>query len=139
MWSASEVADTLAIAPHYGFKSAAAAGSAELRPRFGFDWAKLKSSRDAYIKRLNGIYERNLSGDTVEIVHGAAVLEAALPGGGARVRVGDRLLSAPHVLIAVGGTPTLPDVPGAKEWCASICMCHVGVRALRVCGYGCVH
>ena len=32
------------------------------------------------------------------------------------MRVGDKILSAPKVLIAVGGAPTLPAVPGASEW-----------------------
>lgn len=118
MWSASEVADTLAIAADYGFSGSRERqdGSSNFQPRFGFSWEHLKSSRDAYIKRLNGIYEKNLSSDSVDIIQGSAVFEGALPGGGARVRVGDKILSAPNVLIAVGGAPTLPDVPGASEW-----------------------
>lgn len=115
MWSASEVADTLAIATDYGF-SAPACRHEDGQPRFGFKWEHLKSARDAYIKRLNGIYQSNLANDNVDILHGSAVFESALPGGGARVRVGDKVLSAPNVLIAVGGAPTLPEVPGAAEW-----------------------
>lgn len=51
MWYTSEVADTLRIADQYGFGNAkennSIAGS--------FNWASLKTKRDAYIKRLNGI------------------------------------------------------------------------------------
>ena len=93
MWSASEVADTLAIAPHYGFSSLPENkdDGAAYQPRFGLKWEHLKSARDAYIKRLNGIYQRNLASDNVDIIFGSAVLESALPGGGARVRVGDQV------------------------------------------------
>ena len=43
--------------------------NAKIAPGYGFEnsepgtinWEKLKSRRDAYIKRLNGMYERNLA------------------------------------------------------------------------------
>lgn len=35
-----------------------------------FDWPKFKTKRDAYIKRLNGIYERNLGNDKVDYIKG---------------------------------------------------------------------
>ena len=50
MWTTSRIAEMLHDAPDYGF-------SIDNR---GFDWAAIKASRDAYIKRLNDIYETNL-------------------------------------------------------------------------------
>lgn len=37
-----------------------------------FDWGYMKQKRDAYVKRLNGIYERNLGNDNVEHLQGWA-------------------------------------------------------------------
>ena len=50
MWNAAELAAALEHAPHYGFDVAVGR----------HDWAKLKRGRDAYVARLNGIYQRNL-------------------------------------------------------------------------------
>ena len=53
MWNAAQIKETIEhIAPGYGFPGATTGG---------FDWTMLKERRDAYIKRLNGMYERNLS------------------------------------------------------------------------------
>ena len=55
MWNAAHMAEAVADAPAYGFDIS----------NNGFDWAKLKNSRDAYIKRLNGIYDRNLDASKI--------------------------------------------------------------------------
>lgn len=54
------MAETLAESKGYCFDT-------EVR---GFDWPKFKTKRDAYIKRLNGIYERNLGNDKVDYIKG---------------------------------------------------------------------
>lgn len=74
-----------------------------------FSWATVKSSRDAYIKRLNGIYENNLNKDHVEYIAGHAVFT---PEG--NVKVGDNLYSGKHIMIAIGGRPTVPNFPGSQ-------------------------
>jgi len=79
------------------------------------DWDTLKANRAREITRLNGIYEGLMTGAQVLRLQGHARLldahtvEVALEGGGTR------RLSARHVLIATGGTPFVPDVPG-REW-----------------------
>tara|TARA_Y100001960_G_scaffold330441_1_gene424465 strand:+ start:2870 stop:4222 length:1353 start_codon:yes stop_codon:yes gene_type:complete len=98
MWNAAHFADTLAISEDYGFKL----------PKARFNWASFKAARDAYVERLNGIYLRNLDSSQVEIFHGWAAFESPH-----KIRVGDRLLSADHILIATGGRPTIPDLPGS--------------------------
>ena len=97
MWNAASVALSLADAGDYGFGVAAG----------GNDWPLLKSKRDAYVLRLNGIYERNLEAKGVACVRGAARLH------GGTVEVNGRRLTARHIVIATGGKPVMPDVPGA--------------------------
>ncbi|XP_040076161.2 glutathione reductase, mitochondrial [Ixodes scapularis] len=74
------------------------------------DWAKFKAKRDDYIMRLNGIYKANLIKSNVEIIRGAGGFTAPKT-----VRVGTDAFTADHVLIATGGYPIVPDVPGAEH------------------------
>src|SRR6478609_122219 len=99
MWNASEIADAVRSAAGYGFDLTL----------HGHDFAALRGRREAYIQRLRGIYERNLAKDRVALVHGRGAL-----GSGHEVRVGEQVFSAEHVLIATGGAPTIPDIPGAE-------------------------
>src|SRR6202166_4413668 len=62
MWNAAGVALSLADANDYGFNVAPG----------GSYWPALKRKRDAYVLRLNGIYERNLAAKGVVYVRGAA-------------------------------------------------------------------
>ncbi len=98
MWNAAHIADSLRDAADYGFRLDVS----------GFDWATLKTKRDAYIARLNGIYERNLVNDKVELVRGFARFT-----GPHTLEVGSRSLSARHIVIGTGGWPMVPPVPGA--------------------------
>ncbi|PAA58194.1 hypothetical protein BOX15_Mlig026768g2, partial [Macrostomum lignano] len=74
-----------------------------------FNWGALKEKRDAYIKRLNGIYLGNLQKSGVELFEGSARFVAPK-----LVRVNDDLeIEASHILVAVGGRPNVPTkVPG---------------------------
>jgi glutathione reductase (NADPH) len=99
MWNAANIAEALGDAAGYGF-------DADLH---GFDWQRLKSARDAYITRLNGIYERNLTKDGVTIIRGLA--RFAEPR---TLIVNGETYTAPHILIASGGRPQIPDLPGAE-------------------------
>ncbi|KAF5964799.1 glutathione reductase, partial [Fusarium coicis] len=80
-----------------------------------FDWSTFKTKRDAYIKRLNGIYERNLNNDKVDYLHGWARLVSKNQ---AEVTLDDNskvLVNAKKILVAVGGKPTIPpEIPGAE-------------------------
>ena len=99
MWHAAEIARSMQLAPHYAF-------TASLE---GLDWAQLKVSRDAYIKRLNHIYQTGLEDSRVELVKGSGRFLAPHV-----IEVEGRRLSAPHVGIATGGRPLVPPVPGAR-------------------------
>jgi len=98
-WNASRIAETLHDAGDYGFT--VAGGS--------FDWRALKSKRDAYIKRLNAIYRDGLGASGVHTVAaGAAFVDART------ITAGGEDYGAPHILIASGGRPLVPQVPGAE-------------------------
>ncbi|MHB8812987.1 MAG: glutathione-disulfide reductase [Steroidobacteraceae bacterium] len=99
MWNAAGVAEGLRDAPDYGF-----ALSAE-----DHDWALLKEKRDAYVLRLNGIYESNLAKRGVTLVRGRAKFMDART-----VAAAGSSLRAPHIIIATGGRPLLPAIPGAE-------------------------
>ncbi len=99
MFNAASVAEMVRAGAAYGFKGEA--------PRL--DLATLKARRDEAIGRLNAIYASNLDRDGVEFVVGRAKFVA--PG---QVDVGGQVYSAPHILIAVGGYPRIPEIPGAQ-------------------------
>ncbi len=99
MWYAASLAHAMHDAPDYGF-------DLDLQ---GHDWPRLEAARDAYVERLNGIYARNLEKRNVDLVRGAASFKDART-----VQVDDQTFSAPHVVIASGGQPIIPDVPGAE-------------------------
>jgi glutathione reductase (NADPH) len=99
MWNASAVALSLHDASDYGFDVKVGMS----------DWAELKRKRDAYVLRLNGIYERNLGAKGVAYVRGAARFVDAHT-----VEVNGRRLSARHIVIATGSKPALPKIPGAE-------------------------
>jgi glutathione reductase (NADPH) len=99
MWNTAQIADAVHDAAGYGF-------DVTLN---GHDWGALKRARDAYVLRLNGIYERNLANRKVEYVAGHAVLE-----GPHAVRIGERRVTARRIVIATGGEPVVPALPGAE-------------------------
>jgi glutathione reductase (NADPH) len=99
MWHAAELAEAFRDAPGYGFTAATPT----------HDWAALVANRENYIRRLNGIYERNLKNRSVDWVSGTAKLIDAKT-----VDVDGVQYTAPHIVIATGGEPTVPDVPGAE-------------------------
>lgn len=98
MWTASQIHETLGLAIDYGFTTGETA----------FSWPRIKSARDAYIARLNGIYRHNLETSGVEIVQGSGAFAAA-----DRVQARDNEFQSRHILVATGGRPDIPDIPGA--------------------------
>jgi glutathione reductase (NADPH) len=62
MWNAASIAEHMHYAKDYGFSVG----------ETSFDWGVLKQKRDAYIERLNGIYQRNLDRSGVTVIDGWA-------------------------------------------------------------------
>ncbi|MCD5994924.1 glutathione-disulfide reductase [Pseudomonas sp. CDFA 602] len=75
-----------------------------------FDWSTLITNKDREINRLNGIYRKLL------IDSGVTLLEAhARIVGPNKVEVQGQVYSAERILIATGGWPQVPDVPGREH------------------------
>lgn len=98
MWYAAEMQHHLEHAADYGFGIDVS----------GHDWASLKTRRDAYVTRLNGIYEKNLDRRGVDYIQGAAHFVDPHT-----LAVGDKHYRADRIAIATGGRPMVPDIPGA--------------------------
>ncbi len=100
MWTAASLNHAIEEAADYGFETHA--GS--------LDWAALKLRRDAYIKRLNDGYERGLSNNKVDMVRAfARFVEPRI------VEADGERYTAEHIVIAVGGHPIIPHIPGAEH------------------------
>jgi glutathione reductase (NADPH) len=117
MWNAAGVALSLGDAKDYGFNVAAG----------GNDWTLLKIKRDAYVLRLNGIYERNLEAKGVVYIRGSARFVAPHS-----LEVNGERLSAQHIVIATGGRPQIPNLPGAELGISSDGFFELEARPRRV-------
>jgi len=75
-----------------------------------FDWSTLIRNKNKEIQRLNGVYDGLLSSVGVKLVRGRARIVDPHT-----VAVGDDRYSAETILVATGGRPVVPDVPGAEH------------------------
>jgi len=75
-----------------------------------FDWARLKANRAAEIARLNNVYEAVLEGAAVQIIRGRARIV-----GPNEVEVNGERHATRHILVATGGHPLVPEVPGGEH------------------------
>ena len=75
-----------------------------------FDWTKLIEAKNRELDRLNGIYIKMLRDSKVEIIDGHAQI-----AGAGRIAINGRTISAKHILIATGGRPERPDIPGIEH------------------------
>ena len=101
MFNAASVSETLQEAAEYGFTSTS-------KPIF--DWPTVKAKRDAYVQRLNGIYERNLLNSKVEIIAGLGSFV-----NNNTVKVGQHTFTAKHILIATGSQASIPKIEGKEH------------------------
>ncbi|MCQ3033819.1 glutathione-disulfide reductase [Pseudomonas syringae] len=76
----------------------------------GFDWQTLIANKDRQIQHLNGIYRNLLVNSGVTLLEGHATLK-----GPHEVEVNGQIYTAEHILIAVGGWPQVPDIPGREH------------------------
>ncbi|MGY8821673.1 MAG: glutathione-disulfide reductase [Pseudomonadales bacterium] len=75
-----------------------------------FDWASLIANKDREIQRLNGIYKNLLTDSGVTLLQAHARLVDAHT-----VEVDGKHYSAEHILIATGGWPFVPEIPGREH------------------------
>ncbi|UQY34772.1 glutathione-disulfide reductase [Pseudomonas fulva] len=75
-----------------------------------FSWPTLIANKNREIERLNGIYRKLLVGSGVTLVEGHARLLDEH-----RVEVDGKTYSAERILIATGGWPHIPEIPGHEH------------------------
>ncbi|HQR49365.1 MAG TPA: glutathione-disulfide reductase [Burkholderiaceae bacterium] len=105
-------------AAHYAeaFEESRGFGWQPTKPQF--DWSSLKRNRRAEIGRLNSVYQKLLDGSGVQTLFGRArfldahTVQVDCDRNGERTC---RCISAPHILVATGGRPDVPDFPGREH------------------------
>ncbi|MBU2156866.1 MAG: glutathione-disulfide reductase [Gammaproteobacteria bacterium] len=75
-----------------------------------FDWSTLISNKNREIDRLNGIYRNLLVGSGVTLLEGHARIVDEHS-----VELSGKRYSAKHILIATGGWPQIPEIPGNEH------------------------
>jgi len=98
MWYGAETALAIAQAPAYGFDVSLNS----------FNWQTLVNARENYISGINQWYDGYLQKLGITEIKGQARLLSSNT-----VEVNGTEYSAKHLVIAPGGTPAVPDVPGA--------------------------
>lgn len=99
MWYGASMAHWLKDAPGYGF-------DVETR---GFDWAALVEKREAYIQGINDWYNTYLAEPKVDVLTGLASFNSEKS-----IEVDGKTYTADHIVIAPGGEPIVPELPGAE-------------------------
>ena len=96
---ASRFSDMFEIAGSFGWTTTAE-----------FDWPTLVRNKDKEIDRLEKAYVSGLEGAKVEIIRNRAILTGP---NSVKLKSG-RELSAKYILVATGGHPHTPDIPGRE-------------------------
>ncbi|NOX09050.1 MAG: glutathione-disulfide reductase [Gammaproteobacteria bacterium] len=99
MWYGASIAHALKDAEGYGFKSG----------KIEFDWATLKKGRDNYVNGIESWYHNYLKDSNIDEIQGRARFVDAHT-----IEVNGEQYTADHIVISVGGYPSVPDLPGAE-------------------------
>jgi glutathione reductase (NADPH) len=99
LWNAAHIVEGARDAAGYGISL----------PEAKVDWEDMRNRRDAYIVRLNGVYARNLEKRGVVHISGSATFQDART-----VVVGSNRYTADHIVVATGGQPLRPALPGQE-------------------------
>ncbi len=99
MWNAANINHFMQIASSYGFDV----------ENKGFDWPTLVSKRENYIKNINDWYINYLADSNIEHISGYGRFVDKNT-----IEVNGEQYTAEHIVISVGGEPTIPDLPGAE-------------------------
>ncbi len=99
MWFAGQVADAIKYAPDYGF-------DIEVKSH---NWQTLIENRQAYISRIHQSYDNLLDKNNIDLIKGWATLVD-----NNTVEVNGKTITAERILIATGGAPSIPEIPGKE-------------------------
>ncbi len=100
MWSTAALAHSLSAAADYGF-------NLDYRSH---DWGAIKVRRDAYVASLNLNYAKSIEAKGVN-----HILENANFIGSHTISAGGKTYQGRHIIIASGGQPERPAIPGAEH------------------------
>lgn len=75
-----------------------------------FDWPALIANKNREIERLNGIYRNLLVNNGVTLLEGHARITDPHT-----VEINGQTHTAEHILVATGGWPQVPDIPGKEH------------------------
>lgn len=122
MWYAASIAETLHyFAKDYGFDCHTE----------HFSWSTLVEKRERYIERLNSLYEEKLQSNQVTVFNGVGRFIDAHT-----VAVDDKQYTANKIVVAVGGEPFVPEIPGANLGISSDGFFELEQQPKKVCVIG---
>jgi len=99
MWNAANIAHGIADAKDYGFDV----------NHNGLDWGKLVAQREGYISGILNWYGNYLSDSNIDLIEGKARFVDAKT-----LEVNGEQYTADHIVVAPGGYPVIPGIPGAE-------------------------
>ena len=99
MWYAADAAHRLHNAAGFGHKLSYS----------GLDWLQLVTARENYIQGINDWYRGYLNDAGIDLIAGRASFVDKKT-----IAIGEQKITADHIVIATGGYPALPDIPGAE-------------------------
>jgi glutathione reductase (NADPH) len=117
----------MVYASHFPYQFKEAQGFGWSPVESSFDWTKMIGAVNNELDRLNGIYQRMLDNSKVQLFRGYARLLDPHT-----IEIGDRKVTADKILIAVGGHPVKPDVPGIEHTIVSDDMFHLKEQPKRI-------
>ncbi len=100
MWYGAVHAHAIEDAADYGFAV----------ERRGFDWSRLVEKRENYIGGILDWYDSYLADSDIDHIKGYGSFVDART-----IDVDGELYTADHIVIAPGGVPVVPDIPGAEH------------------------
>lgn len=100
MWYAGQIADAIRLGEDYGFNIG----------EKSFDWSRLVKHREEYIERIHAAYQRGFTSNDVTVIQGFGKLV-----NDNTIDVNGEIYTADHILIATGGRPQWPNIPGAEH------------------------
>jgi thioredoxin reductase (NADPH) len=81
-----------------------------------FDWMQLMSNTVSHVKSLNFAYKGGLKSANVNYINGLARFDGEHTLAYTDKKKNEFSITAANILIATGGRPNYPDIPGAREF-----------------------